>query len=83
LSMPEAQPLPPPATAPQVAFQFASRRDDVEREPIKERFTEMMRAVQETSRLSPPTLPSGRAPHLQDQSKRFTVDVVAGRKPTH
>jgi hypothetical protein len=59
-----------------------SGRDDVEPVPINERFSEMIRTIRETSRLPLPMPLAGRAPHLQDQSKRFTVGVAAGRKQT-
>jgi hypothetical protein len=77
----DAQHLPPPAAGPQVALQFVSGRDDAERDPITERFAEMTRAMHETSRLPAQAPPPGRAPHLQDRSKVFTVGVAAGRKP--
>jgi hypothetical protein len=75
----DARPLPPPAAGPQVALQFVSGRDEAD--PITERFAEMMRAMHETSRLPAQAPPPGRAPHLQDRSKVFTVGVAAGRKP--
>jgi hypothetical protein len=80
-SMP-AQPLSPLITEPQVALQLVAARDDVEHDLINDRFSPMMTAMRETSRLPPYTPPTGRPPHLQDQGKRVTVGVVAGRKST-
>jgi hypothetical protein len=76
-----AQPLPPSITEPRVALQLAAARDDAEHD-LNDRFSPVMKTVRETSRLLPYMPPTSPPPRLQDQGKRVTVGVVAGRKST-